>query len=243
VSMLVIDAGNTRTRLAVTSDDGLRVISQILTETLTPEQLPSADRVGSVTGVRIAAVSDVGDTLETWVDSVLAVPCQRLTAPPRGDGLINGYGERSADLGIDRWLAMMAARARVSGSLLVVDIGTAVTVDAVSADGQHLGGYIVPGLALARRSLGAGAAALSVTEGPARSGLGTSTEDAILSGTMAQIVSLIRESHADLDDGTAVVITGGGAESVIPSLGMESIHVPELVLEGLAACQPEEWDR
>src|SRR5690606_23962856 len=68
-------------------------------------------------------------------------------------GVVNGY-ESPLDLGADRWLAVVAAYSRLAKSCVVVDAGSAITVDLVSDQGRHLGGYIAPGLQLMRRSLG-----------------------------------------------------------------------------------------
>lgn len=68
------------------------------------------------------------------------------------DGLVNSYAEPER-MGVDRWLAMLAAYRRVSGRLCVVDAGSALTIDLVAADGRHEGGFIMPGTALMERAL------------------------------------------------------------------------------------------
>ena len=64
----------------------------------------------------------------------------------------NGYREPSS-LGVDRWMVVLAAYHRCSGTALVIDLGTAITLDYIRSDGQHLGGYIVPGTHLSQRAL------------------------------------------------------------------------------------------
>jgi type III pantothenate kinase len=243
MSLVVVDAGNTSTRLAIADAGGLRHIAVLPTSGLVVDQLPSAAELVGASSVRMAAVGGVGDLLESWSATVLGVPCERLESPRNGDGLINAYGDASQQLGVDRFLAMLAARLRVSGPVLVVDAGTALTLDAVDARGQHLGGFIVPGLGMARSSLRDGTDALPEVEGSADLDLGTDTETAILGGTLAQQVALIRSVLAELATDTTLVITGGDAERLIPFLGADLIHSPDLVLEGLANCQPSGWVR
>src|SRR5687768_14091782 len=90
-------------------------------------------------------------------------------------GVTNGYID-AGKLGVDRWLAMLAAYHQQHDACCVVDCGTTITVDLVNADGRHEGGYIVPGLHLLRDSLAARSKALATDEADwTLTGPGTST--------------------------------------------------------------------
>lgn len=138
-------------------------------------------------------------------------------------------------LGVDRFLAMLAARDSFDGAFAVVDCGSATTVDFVDANGCHQGGYIAPGLDMMRGSLSDGAARLPAVESSGESSAAwpRDTRAAIEQGcvlTLRHAVSgIVRERHALRDE--QVVVTGGNASLVARDAWS---HRPQLVLEGLA---------
>lgn len=145
-------------------------------------------------------------------------------------GLRCGYSD-PAKLGIDRWLAMLAARARFSGALVVVDLGSAATFDVLDGIGQHLGGYILPGLKLAREALAQGTESVKVElldDGQA--GLGINTAQAVNRGVLAAWVALA-ENLAKRHNATIVV--GGGDAEVLCGLLEQGEYYPDMVLDGL----------
>lgn len=168
---------------------------------------------------------------EHWqLDVQIAVSC-----PAFGD-LRNGYLEPER-LGIDRWLAMIGARAAFPGrALCVLDLGTAVTLDIVEASGQHLGGYIMPGLTLMRDSLKLRTGLLSgpyLDHDPGRD-----TASAIGLGTLNAVVGLLQQAIARYQtrypDIPQIMLTGGDADVLAAALHVPHEQRPALVLEGLA---------
>lgn len=155
-------------------------------------------------------------------------------------GLVCGYSEPQR-LGIDRWLAMLAAWADCGGALVVVDAGSALTVDAVTLHGRHIGGYILPGARATRGALGVGTAGVRVNErcdpdlAP-----GTNTSKAVENGFSAACIGLVRHALG-LVGSTRVYLTGGDAERLAPLMDadLEVRREPELVLSGLALALPE----
>lgn len=139
-------------------------------------------------------------------------------------------------LGVDRWMGLIAARQRTSGPVLVVSVGTAMTVDALSAEGVFLGGLIVPGMAMMQQALLQGLAQVREVTGEVAI-FPCTTADAVQSGIAAALCGAIQLQHARLarDAGTAphCLITGGGAASVLPYLELPAEHIPALVLEGI----------
>lgn len=146
-------------------------------------------------------------------------------------------------LGVDRWLAMLACRQRTGGSFLIVDCGTALTVDLVAADGRHLGGYIVPGLGLSRRALEEHTA-IRLAELPESLSCepGHSTDAAVSQGVFAMLLKLI-ESATQMPamQDAQLFLTGGDAPRFQAALvpGVRQLHrVEQLVLDGLAIALP-----
>jgi type III pantothenate kinase len=146
--------------------------------------------------------------------------------------------ERPERFGVDRWLALLAAHQVSAGPALVVDAGTAVTFDLLLADGRHLGGLIVPGIGMMRDSLLSRTAIPSVepeeTDGPWTA----DTASAIAAGSIQAPAALADRLCERLAEKSAtvpeLVVTGGDAERLLSANGRTAVHVPDLVLRGLA---------
>ncbi|MEE8058631.1 MAG: type III pantothenate kinase [Pseudomonadales bacterium] len=159
-------------------------------------------------------------------------------------GVTNAYGEDAVKLGIDRWLAVVAAYNRQRGAVLVIDVGTALKADLVAADGRHLGGYIVPGTDLMKSSLKSATAKVRFSEKNYVSGVvfGRCTTDAVHAGVLASqvgaITVAISEAKRQMLGGFAILLTGGGASNIAAYLETEVVGVPDLVLDGLGWLLP-----
>jgi type III pantothenate kinase len=150
-------------------------------------------------------------------------------------GVTNAYRDPS-QLGSDRWASLLAAHAFGGGHKLVVNAGTALTIDALTADGRFLGGLIVPGAALMRRSLDRGTAGLRLTEGEFHD-FPRATPDAITSGAIQACVGAVaRLRDAMARGGTApeaIVLSGGAAAEIADHLPIAVELRENLVLDGL----------
>jgi len=161
-------------------------------------------------------------------------------------GVVNGYDEPQR-LGVDRWLALIAARKMVDGALCVVDCGTALTIDLLDSSGAHLGGLIVPGVTLMQEALVNNTEGLSVvTEWQAKGEgllMARNTADAISGGAHYSLAALVDRVALDarvlLGENPSVVLTGGGASALKTHLQCESQLEPHLVLQGLAISAKE----
>jgi len=147
----------------------------------------------------------------------------------------NTYTE-PRQLGVDRWMGLIAARQRTRSPVLVVSVGTAMTVDALAADGVFLGGLIVPGVSLMQQALRQGTARVAVQAGAWRT-FPRNTADAVQSGIVAALCGAIQQQYAHLAEAAAApphcLMTGGDAGKVWPHLKISAEHVPALVLEGI----------
>ncbi len=166
-----------------------------------------------------------------------------LQTSARAAGVRCGYREPWR-LGADRWAAVIGAHHLYAPvrSLVVVDIGTAMTVDFVSRDGRHRGGVIVPGPALMVESLLRDTHGIRRRTTPGRAGRRTafarSTHEALVHGSRLAAAALIERAYGEarsLGARPGLVITGGGAAAVLPWVTVPYRQVPDLVLRGLAA--------
>jgi len=146
--------------------------------------------------------------------------------------LINSYEEPNS-LGSDRWLAMVGSyELNPSEGFIVVDIGTAITIDLVDNKGTHLGGVIFPGLTKIRNTFNN----LPVSQKINTNEIGQSTEGAWSLGTLNLIVNGINQKIYDLkiiEPGVNIFITGGGFEEVEKYLNFSFTYHKHLVLDGL----------
>lgn len=234
--ILAIDAGNTRTKWGVFDDQGL-LVQQGLADHLDSAVLH--EQLKALHGVRRAVVSNVaGEAVASRLSLMLAelnLPVLWVKPQAAASGVSNGY-QVPETLGSDRWAALIAAWNTYHVPCIVVNAGTAVTVDALSGKGEFLGGLIVPGLGLMRTSLARGTAAVAPPVGHRRD-FPNSTADAVQTGLLAACVGAIRHMEQRLAsrEGRApiCILSGGDAETLAVALPMPTILNPYLVLHGL----------
>lgn len=189
-----------------------------------PEQIWIASVASPEAEARLAAMLVERWQVQPWFARSAACTWQ----------LRNSYADPGR-MGADRWLAMLAARQRVSGRLVVVDAGSALTIDIVSADGRHEGGYIIPGPTLMERALLLDTDRVRFAE-PAEYELtpGTSTAEAVRHGiALAQVGALRTVLDREAVAGRQVVFCGGGGQVLMALAGVAGTWAPDLVFEGL----------
>jgi type III pantothenate kinase len=137
-------------------------------------------------------------------------------------------------MGVDRWLAMLAAWQRLHAAVCVVDAGSALTIDLVDSSGQHSGGYIIPGSFLMERALLLDTGRVRFAE-QVEYGLapGVSTAQAVRHGIALAQVGAVGLAIDRADQPMQLVFTGGGAQQLRDLLGRDGELVPELVFDGL----------
>ena len=148
-------------------------------------------------------------------------------------GLRNSY-RRPGQLGVDRWLAMLAAWKERQSGVCVVDSGSALTIDFVAADGQHLGGYIIPGLESMRRVLLSDTGRVfSGTDPRAALAAASSTESAVDNGLLLAHTGAVSLALQRSDGDFALVFSGGNGAALQRALGLGGSYWETLVLDGL----------
>jgi len=141
-------------------------------------------------------------------------------------------------IGVDRWLALLAAHQMGERALLILDAGTAITYDLLLGEGRHLGGLILPGVHTMRQSLLANTQIPPIepkeSEDPWARDTATAIAIASLDAPAALAERLLRQL-AEVADGSPVLITtGGDAQALQARIQAPACHVPDLVLQGLA---------
>lgn len=156
---------------------------------------------------------------------------------PRRHGVAIAY-ESPEELGVDRWLAMLAAHRGFEGPSLIVDAGTAVTYDLILADGLHLGGLILPGINMMREGLLSGTRIQRAEPGTSVVPWAADTATAISAGPVQALGALADRLRDRLwaEAGTEpqIILSGGDAQQLIPAIGGSVSCQVDLVLRGLA---------
>ncbi len=233
--VLAIDAGNTRIKWGVHEGAGWVATGAIGTG----DASHLAAAWGAAPRVERAIASNVaGAKVREAIEeacSGAAIPLEVIASIPTQLGVTNGYRAPS-QLGSDRWAALVAAHHLENGHKLVVNAGTALTIDALDAAGNFAGGVIVPGPALMRRSLDQGTAGLRLTEG-VFDAFPRATPDAITTGAIVAVTgAVMRMAQAMADRDTPperIVLSGGAANEIAPHLPFTLAIHENLVLEGL----------
>ena len=236
---LLVDCGNSRLKWAYADADGWQSqavqhagasLPDVARRAFTDAPQPESIWVSCVAGEAACAA------LAQFLTQRFGVAPQFVRATLAAAGVRNHY-RRPEQLGADRWVALIGARAVTRAACVVVDCGTAVTVDALNAEGEFVGGVIFPGLKLARAALAQVAPALDVVPGAGESCLARDTADAIAAGTRYGVVGAIervaREVEVTLGP-LELIVTGGDASLLVPLLAAPVRQEPDLVLKGLA---------
>ncbi len=191
---------------------------------------------------RVMVSSVLGDEHR---DGLVAWSLRRLSLVPEFavselscNGVVNGY-RQPEKLGVDRWLGILAAKSRVNAGCVVVDCGSAITVDLITSSGEHLGGYIAPGLRLMREALNLNTAKIEFGKESYANTVypGQNTASAIKAAELAMITGLVGQAKVILQNyestDATLCITGGDGEW-LSSMLVNSIFIEDLVLDGLS---------
>jgi type III pantothenate kinase len=221
---LLLDIGNTRAKAVIHRQGGL--ITHPLNEPL-PNDI-SAVYFASVAGVeRVEALKNEL--------ALAAAPWVQVASEGHRNGLQNSYAQPDL-MGVDRWLAMLGARQfYLQQPLIVVDAGTALTIDIVGSDGRHQGGWILPGLRLQQQAVTSHTAKVfNRDEQRPELSFGQDTASCLQNGALAAVIAAIRYGVSMMPS-AKLVLTGGDGPALVRYL--EDLHVdfqPLLVFHGLS---------
>jgi len=243
---LLFDAGNTRLKWGYHDGNAITKSGSITHEKLADGGY-AALTTRLPTAVDTTLVANVaGHSFATRLAGVIGLHCASdvhfAHTSREAHGVTNSY-RQPRRLGVDRWVAMIGAYQRYRKAVCVVDAGTAVTIDAVDSNGQHLGGQILPGVSLMMSALHEDTSDLpSVKRTPkaaaeALPGFAASTAGAIGNGALAAVCGAVERAMSGLKRASyrpVLVLTGGDASRILAVLDAKAEHRPNLVLEGLA---------
>ncbi len=246
MTALLLDIGNSRLKWGVLDDHAIRRTGHISQQKIREQGLAVLTsklprRVDAVFASNVA-----GKSFATRLSGVVGMHCNADIHFARSEnkacGVTNSY-RQARRLGVDRWVAMIGAWSELGSECLVVDAGTALTIDALDADGRHLGGQILPGVMMMAEALALRTSdvpniqrrAASQTRGmemfatTTAGAVGHGASNAVM-GAIERALSVMREDSL----APTTVLTGGDASRILKSLGDKPIHRPHLVLQGLA---------
>ncbi len=236
--MLVIDVGNTRIKWGLWQSNELHSkgafvyqenqLGQELNENFASLQQQENVYICCVAGDQVMRA------IQGWFKQQWGVDVCIIRSQLQFEDVRNGY-EDPRQLGADRWVAMVAAYKKYRKAVCVIDCGSAITMDVVNAQGQHLGGLIMPGLEMMRSTLYRGTHGISQSDGRLCV-LGLNTADAVHSGCFQLIThglqGLIAKTSATRGD-LVCVITGGDGEELARHMDFSCCHDNDLILYGL----------
>jgi type III pantothenate kinase len=243
---LAIDIGNTRLKWALYADaaEGAHPIASGAEFLENIDKLADGDWAALPAPDRMlgccVAADAVKRRVEEQMEELWDVPAHWVVPSAAEAGLTNGY-DHPTRLGADRWVGMIGARHRMLAAgparpMVVVMVGTAVTVEAVDAQGRFLGGFILPGHGIMLRALESGTAGLHVPTGNVRE-FPTNTSDALTSGGTFAIAGAIERmvQHLRQHCGTepACYMTGGAGWKMAPHMSVSFELVESLIFDGL----------
>lgn len=251
--LLVVDVGNTQTHFGTYRGDELVEHWRMSTvRQSTADQLGASLRsLLRLRGVELSELSGsivsstVPELAPEWAqvgerylshETVIVGPGVKTGMPIRLDN--------PRELGADRLVNAVAAYDHVQGACVVVDFGTAITYDVVSASGEHLGGLIQPGVEISLEALSdRGAKLPKIDLLPPRAVVGKSTVEAIRAGVLygfsSAVDGIIDRLREELGHPFAVIATGGLATTIAPFCDTIDEVDPDLTLKGLRLI----WER
>ncbi len=238
---LLVDAGNTRLKWrleqeGIVIDEGWSALSANAPLASIEGYLGAVSRVGVSTVIH----EDMRLRLSSYLEQKVSGPVHFYWAEAQRFGLRNSYMDPQT-MGADRWHGMYGAWKRYKCGCAVIDAGSAITVDYVNSSGQHLGGYILPGLKMMLKSLRNDAARIAFEEGEvSKAEPGINTAECVNQGLSWLSRAMIERVSKDVSELnlSQTLVTGGDAGRLF-ALGMKGVHHPSLVLDGLGYIDSE----
>ena len=241
-----MDVGNSRIKWGVLDNGDIRRTGHISQQRIRENGLQVLTTKIPRRVDRVFVSNVAGTSFATRLSGVVGMHCDCDVKFARSER--TGWGVTSAytqprRLGVDRWVAMVGAWAEVRSACLVVDAGTALTVDAIDADGNHLGGQIVAGVATMADALAAATSDIPrVKPAPGREAtdlgmFARNTAAAVREGAHSAVAGAVDRAIRALQSNAyepVVILTGGDASRILNALCDSPVHRPHLVLQGLA---------
>lgn len=240
--ILLVDAGNSRLKWAELNSDTLETESVLAYDGSPPHEVIKhalERKISRAERMIICSVLDDSFCILTqeWTLREHDLAAEFITTQKSAYGITVAY-KVPEQLGVDRFVALIAAHKHYAGDCIVVDCGTAITIDAMTAAGNHLGGVILPGIDLMTSSLTGCTQGIRDINKQAPELFAASTSSAVSGGVYRTLIAAITRITHDMSQqfsGTVkLILCGGSAESLRPELNDQMIFDPMLILKGLA---------
>ncbi len=240
-SILLIDLGNSSLKWAWSNAGELTPVQSVshlatTVDSIAQEWWQGEPQPGRVV-VSSVARPEVRENLRTWLQQQWGCEPVFVQASAEAHGVTNSYVKPS-ELGVDRWLALLAVHSRFSTPVCIVDCGTAITIDLVAADGTHIGGMILPGFGMMRDALFEQTAIAPIDAVELPDWLANDTAGAVAIGGVSAVAALVdrilEQSQQRLRVLPELVLTGGDAGHIQGYLQHPGKLEPDLVIQGLA---------
>jgi len=233
--ILLVDSGNSRVKWRLVNGAGENMSGAGLIDE--PGLFADLSEFGAdIDSIEVSAVGSEQSCqrLSAALDEACSAPVYFHWAEKRCSGLVNSYGD-TARMGADRWHAMVAGWQHCHSGFAVIDAGSAVTVDYVAINGRHIGGYILPGMNMLRRSLRLDVARVGFDDSQKVNTVpGTSTTECVNHGLDWLSQSIAHRVARDADEyGLGRIYVTGGDGFRFVRLGLVADYWSGMVLDGL----------
>ena len=180
---------------------------------------------------------NIFNSLNSWAEKNGPLELWQSCIEKKFKGLKTSY-TKTEQMGVDRWLSMVACWERYQSSLCVVSCGTALTIDSIDHEGNHLGGYILPGIELMQKSLIKNTENINfIIDCDPSIDYASDTKSAVNNGAFLSLISsidrVVNKFKLELGGAPKCVIYGGNAQLIKPLLEQKFKYEPNLVLHGL----------
>lgn len=242
---LLLDVGNSRLKWGIAERGELVRTGHIAQQKIRDQGLGVLTKRLPRHVDAVMASNVAGPTYATRLAGLVHAHCDRdlhfAKTARAAFGVTSSYAQPRR-MGVDRWVAMIGARAEFSSACVIVDAGTAVTIDALDKSGRHLGGQILPGVRLMAQALHSETSDLPLATSPrgadyhGLSMFASTTRDAISSGALNAVTGAVERAVRTLRSKAyrpRLVLTGGDASRILQALDGKPVHRPHLVLQGL----------
>lgn len=242
MKILELDLGNTCCHWRVLDDGVCLRLDKVVHEHSEEHIIGNLRDCGDVVRVRMSSVANqaLTEALIARLDKALGLESELARSFSYTAGVTNSYADPSA-MGVDRWCAMVAAFNAVGRSVVVVDAGSALTIDWVDDSGKHRGGYIIPGLNTMYESLVKKTGRVRFNKAVSLSiNLGCSTDEAVNSGVASAMLGAVKVAieRAEAESQVAVMLTGGDACALSSVFPEQCVLHDTLVMDGLQYLLP-----
>ena len=237
---LLIDIGNTNTCIGFWHNSKLSLVNKVENESFFSTFKKKYNR--HISEVFIISVIDSKKTkiIKDRLKKFLKCKVTHIKSSANLLGIVNGY-KKPTQLGDDRWVTVVASYLQYERPLIIIDCGTAISIDCVNDNGKHLGGYILSGfdgyIQSFHNAENLKKYKLQENKTNKKLSYARTTSDGLLSGYALMVCSAIEKTYTTLESRSAtkplLILSGGFAKHILSNLGVKAKHDPNLVLESL----------